>query len=272
MARKKTSSSKSVVKDQISGRLRRIRLELFGEHGGPELARRLDLPARTWYNYETGVTVPAEVMLNFIHQTSVNPVWLLTGEGQIYRESAKSPPRFETNGSGLELIRKGLEILEHETTFLNQNQFLERSRLNNHLEEHSVVELPLLELSECVHYESTRLARRDMHGISRSWVPNPSSSIFVKVPHQDMEPILQKNAIALVDQSLKEPAKLNHRVVVALNRRAEPVFRWLEHAGDDMILRSELSGRQNPIISYSKQECVDRIIGCVVACFTAFES
>ena len=81
VARKKTPPIRANVKALISSRLRLIRQELFGEHGGPELARRLNLPARTWYNYETGVTVPAEVLLSFIDQTGTNPIWLLSGEG-----------------------------------------------------------------------------------------------------------------------------------------------------------------------------------------------
>ena len=75
------------VKASISRRLREIRQELFGEHGGPELARRLNLPARTWYNYETGVSVPAEVLPAFIEQTGADPLWVLTGEGSKYRRS-----------------------------------------------------------------------------------------------------------------------------------------------------------------------------------------
>ena len=73
VARKKTTKVRINVKASLSRRLREIRQESFGEHGGPELARRLNLPARTWYNYETGVTVPAEVLLSFIEQTSANP-------------------------------------------------------------------------------------------------------------------------------------------------------------------------------------------------------
>ena len=79
MARKKTTKVRINIKASLSRRLREIRQEIFGEHGGPELARRLNLPARTWYNYETGVTVPAEVLLSFIDQTSANPTWLLSG-------------------------------------------------------------------------------------------------------------------------------------------------------------------------------------------------
>ncbi len=94
----------------LSRRLREIRQEIFGEHGGPELARRLNLPARTWYNYETGVTVPAEVLLSFIEQTSANPTWLLNGEGAKYRRSKDD--RLLSDLTPVELIRRGLEELE----------------------------------------------------------------------------------------------------------------------------------------------------------------
>ncbi len=42
MARKKTPSAHTKFNADLSLRLREIRKELFGEHGGPELARRLD--------------------------------------------------------------------------------------------------------------------------------------------------------------------------------------------------------------------------------------
>jgi hypothetical protein len=81
VARKKTPNIRVKDKKSLSRRLREIRQELFGGHGGPELARRLNLPNRTWYNYETGVTVPAEILLRFIELTGANPMYLITGEG-----------------------------------------------------------------------------------------------------------------------------------------------------------------------------------------------
>ena len=66
MARKKTAPERAHAKNLLAERLKEIRVEMFGEHGGPEIARRLKIPARTWYNYEMGVTVPAEVILRFI--------------------------------------------------------------------------------------------------------------------------------------------------------------------------------------------------------------
>ena len=110
VARKKTTKVRVNIKASLSRRLREIRQEIFGEHGGPELARRLNLPARTWYNYETGVTVPAEVLLSFIEQTSANPTWLLSGVGE--KIPALERHRLISELTPVELIRRGLEELE----------------------------------------------------------------------------------------------------------------------------------------------------------------
>ena len=70
----------------LSERIGRVRRENFGEHGAPLLAVSLGLPTRTWLNYESGVTIPATVILQFIELVGVEPRWLLTGEGGCYRE------------------------------------------------------------------------------------------------------------------------------------------------------------------------------------------
>ena len=71
-------------------RLRQVRVELYGENGGPVLAEALRLPFRTWVNYEMGVTVPALVMLHFIELTGTCPHWLLTGETPQYRRMGRA--------------------------------------------------------------------------------------------------------------------------------------------------------------------------------------
>ncbi len=78
-------SSASSVKLALAGRLREVRLELYGEHGGPLLAQELAIPFRTWWNYERGCTIPGETILRFITLTGTEPHWLLTGEGDRYR-------------------------------------------------------------------------------------------------------------------------------------------------------------------------------------------
>lgn len=72
------------LKVDLAQRVREVRLDLFGVHGGPLLAGSLSLPFRTWHNYENGCTIPAQTLLRFIEVTEVNPHWLLTGEGNRY--------------------------------------------------------------------------------------------------------------------------------------------------------------------------------------------
>src|SRR5205807_10671382 len=87
MARRKTLPESVRAKYSLAERLSSLRAELYGDRGGPELARQLGLPVRTWYNYESGVTVPAEVILKIVELTSVEPIWLLHGKGPKFRHS-----------------------------------------------------------------------------------------------------------------------------------------------------------------------------------------
>jgi hypothetical protein len=74
----------SAVKSNLAWRIREIREELYGEHGGPIVAESLGIPFRTWINYENGCTIPAASILKFIELTRANPHWLLTGQGDKY--------------------------------------------------------------------------------------------------------------------------------------------------------------------------------------------
>jgi hypothetical protein len=65
----------------LAERVREVRRQLYGESGAATLADALNLPVRTWLNYESGVLIPAPVILRFIEVTGANPHWLLTGEG-----------------------------------------------------------------------------------------------------------------------------------------------------------------------------------------------
>ena len=72
---------KSNQRTMLARRIREIRHDLYGENGTPGLAEALNLPARTWLNYEQGVTMPGVVLLQFLDITGADPHWLLTGEG-----------------------------------------------------------------------------------------------------------------------------------------------------------------------------------------------
>lgn len=264
MARKKTPVVKTVVKGQISGRLRQVRLELFGEHGGPELARCLDLPARTWYNYETGVTVPAEVMLGFINQTKVDPNWLLTGEGHRYRENVSDILKSE-GLSPVQMIRNGLELLERTMVETPRREPL--GRFGTDSSKHGV-ELPLIDLAECPNYEETTDAVRETYVVNKTWVHNPTSSVCVVIPNDAMHPVLPRRSIALVDFSQKDPDQLLNRIVIAVDAKNQPYVRWLEQSGLNYVLRAEQLPRQYPIMTFLPEQEVMSIMGVVVATFS----
>ena len=80
----------------LADRITAVRRDLFGDDGISALVESLDLPLRTWMNYETGVVMPASVLLRFLVLTAVEPHWLLTGEGPRYRsprpQTLPSPP------------------------------------------------------------------------------------------------------------------------------------------------------------------------------------
>lgn len=78
------------VRECLASRVRMVREELFGVHGGPLLAEAIGVSFRAWRGYEGGEAMAAEVLLRFIVETEADPHWLLTGEGPRYR-----PPRGE---------------------------------------------------------------------------------------------------------------------------------------------------------------------------------
>lgn len=73
------------IRYDLALRLREIRLELYGVHGGPLLAKELGLPYRTWHSYEGGAAIPGPLILRFLEVTDAHPHWLITGEGAKYR-------------------------------------------------------------------------------------------------------------------------------------------------------------------------------------------
>ncbi len=74
------------LKFDLATRIRSVRIALYGEHGGPLLARALGISFRTLYNYEAGSSIPAHSILRFIKLTGVDPHWLLTGDGDQFRD------------------------------------------------------------------------------------------------------------------------------------------------------------------------------------------
>lgn len=76
------------MKSNLGHRVREIRLELYGNHGGPLLAGALGIPFWRLMTYEQGQVIPAQTILKFIETTGAHPHWLLTGEGMKYEHRA----------------------------------------------------------------------------------------------------------------------------------------------------------------------------------------
>lgn len=264
MARKKTPTVRVNIKAQLSARLRDIRQELYGDHGGPELARQLGLPARTWYNYETGVTVPAEILLSFIEVTGTNPIWLLTGEGPKYRRNLEDMILSELTPE--QLIRRGLEKLEerpHEVVLVTPEN------------------LPSQTATDFVAVGLTRMSALGRRGKAsesleghilayRQWIPHPRDTIAVRLEDDSMNPILPAGSVAAVDRAVTDPNLLQGRLVAA-NPEGEPMIRWLDISGRHLIFRANQSSF--PIIAVENEGLVDHglpILGQVVWSWSRF--
>jgi hypothetical protein len=258
VARKKTPKIRVNVKASVSRRLREIRQEIFGEHGGPELARRLNLPARTWYNYETGVTVPAEVLLGFIEQTGVNPMWLLNGDGPRYRHSHDD--RLLSELTPIELIRRGLEKLERSSSEVT---IVAPENLPGDVTSEFVAIglYPLTEIANPVLDPS----RTEGHVLAyRHWLPKPSETIGTRLTDDAMHPILPVGSIVAVDRSITDPVKL-HGQIVAACPEGVPMIRWLEVSGRHIILRPNHPSKDFPLIpvefdAHSAQIIVGQVV------------
>ena len=67
---------------RLSERICAVRMDLFGECGGPVLARRMGIPLRLLARMEAGSPFPGLLVLKLIEVTGVNSLWLLSGEGE----------------------------------------------------------------------------------------------------------------------------------------------------------------------------------------------
>ena len=268
MARKKTSKVRVNVKASISRRLREVRQELFGEHGGPELARRLNLPARTWYNYETGVTVPAEVLLSFIDQTGANPVWLLSGEGERYRRGMEDAVLSDL--TPIQLIRRGLEKLEQQPSdvvVVAPDHFPGDSTSDFV----AVSLIPMADLGS----KSVAADRVEGHVLAyREWLPHPRETVAVRLGDEAMFPILPAGSVVAVDRSITDPLRLQGKMVAA-NPDGIPIIRWLDLSGRHLIFRPNQASREHPLIPMELDDTAPSpILGQIVwswSCFNTFE-
>jgi Peptidase S24-like len=238
MARRKTLPESLRAKYALAERLTTLRAELFGDRGGPELARRLGLPVRTWYNYESGVTVSAEVILRIIELTSVEPMWLLHGKGPKFRSA--SAERRDAAGPGMSvgsLLRTALEILEKgeasPQTMIVSRKGTDRGTADD------PADVVLLAVDEtAVRGPITKLAGPRYIAARGEWLDAERECRVIRVEGDTMVPILADGAYVAFSKTEDDLAVLDGKMVVAWVD-ARPVVRWFQFCGRYVVLRAE---------------------------------
>ncbi|MEO6809868.1 MAG: XRE family transcriptional regulator [Isosphaeraceae bacterium] len=184
------------------------------------MARRLGLPVRTWYNYEAGVTVPAEVLLRFVELTAVEPIWLLHGKGPKYR--AVSAPLDSGGSSSVPaLLRRALERLDAEAESSGSRISIQTPSVNGSM--HAIdVEEPQAMLA---HHE---------------WLDAERDNRCIQVQGEAMVPVLAKGARVAYAADQDDPQSLDGKLVVAWPE-GTPVVRWFACSGRYGLLRAENS-------------------------------
>jgi hypothetical protein len=248
MARRKTPPDLVLAKYTLAERLRFLRAELYGERGGPALARRLGVPIRTWYNYEAGVTVPAEVILRIIELTAVEPMWLLHGKGPKFRSTAAGRPGdvASQDRSVGALLRTALQLLE---------QSEEGSDLDAppHPENGPTAGLSRSELA------SQRYAPGGAHvlegqgpppvsgdlGSRNEWLDAQREGRCIQISGNAMAPIVADGAYVAFARAEERPTELDGKMVVTWVD-GQPTVRWFQLCGNFALLRAENPATEPP--------------------------
>lgn len=228
MARRKNLPESVRVKNDLSERLRDIRIELHGERGGSEMARRLGLPIRTWYNYESGVTVPAEVMLRFVELTSVEPLWLLHGKGPRFRSTG---PAAFGNDSVETLLRTALQRLERE----HPRPAIDGVNGVGGDDEDEVV---LIRVEGADQERLTHDSGPRYMAALREWLAARRDCRCIRVEGDAMTPMIADGAYVAFSDAEEDLDSLLDTLVVAWVDQ-KPIVRWFGRSGRFGVLRVE---------------------------------
>lgn len=257
MARRKNAPESIRVKQSLSERLRSLRTEFYGERGGPDLARTLGIPVRTWYNYENGVTVPAEIILRIVELTSVEPIWLLRGLGPKLRPKATDPlagrpqglPPGLADSSVATLLRVALERLEQRERD-GTGRPVHSPTESRRLDAQSGHDDPDLILFGSDGQQAGPLTPADgprYLAARGEWLDARRAFRHLRVGDDSMSPIVAEGAHVAYAEA--EPAsEAFHDTLVVAWVEAGPIVRWFQHCGRYALLRAENPAASEPSI------------------------
>jgi len=231
MARRKNLPESVRVKCHLSERLREIRTELHCERGESEMARRLGLPIRTWYNYESGVTVPAEVLLRFIELTSVEPLWLLHGKGPKFRTA----PAVGASDSVEALLRTALDRLEK-----NGQGSASAPPAHDDFAPSSAAggDVVLIRVEGADQERLTNASGPRFMAAHREWLAARRDCRCIRNEGDAMTPIVFDGAYVAYSDADEELDALDGSLVVAWVE-GRPLVRWFARSGRYGVLRAE---------------------------------
>jgi hypothetical protein len=218
------------------------------------MARRLGIPVRTWYNYEGGVTVPAEVILKIIELTSVEAVWLLHGEGPKFRNAR--PDRIVADGTSSvtigALLRTALQLLEEknertrpsgEPSRDDAEPTLPSSSAGDHAPPPGVDPRALREMTNFgFARDNTDFPSPDDASASaqsrRDWLAAQRDNRCVFVSGDAMAPVVADGASVAYAREEDDVEQLDGKLVVAWVEN-QPLVRWFQQCGRYALLRAQ---------------------------------
>ena len=232
----------------LAERLANLRSELFGERGGPEMARRLGIPVRTWYNYEAGVTVPAEVILKIIELTSIEPSWLLHGKGSKFRQGVLE--RRETGTTPTitvgALLREALQLLEGQGSAGHRPSAEEDESLSGSPGARDGAvggEGPPQEAGDDLSPEDGVEPRSTRGAVPGSdawleWLSAAREGRCLDIVGDAMAPVVADGA-SVAYSTQEETADQLHNKLVVVWHEGQPMVRWFQNCGRYALLRAE---------------------------------
>jgi hypothetical protein len=241
MARRKNLPEAVQTKAGLSERLRAIRAELFGGRGGPEVARRLGIPIRTWYNYECGVTIPGEVILRFVELTGVDPNWLLHGEGPRFRTSPPSVKFAASRESVKALLSQALRRLSRNQDARDEPAAPppdEGAEMRPAVFPPGTGEVVLVGVEEVGPPSAAGANGPRFLAAQRRWLPDSVPCRCLRNVGDAMVPIVADGAFVAFAETGDETEIHNGKLVVAWVE-GRPLVRWFALSGQFALLRAE---------------------------------
>jgi hypothetical protein len=187
------------------------------------------------------VTVPAEVVLKIIELTSVEPMWLLHGQGPKYRTARPGHPEAAA-GSGVSvgaLLRTALSILENGESSRRSSSRQERDEGatgDNGVEPGEGQ--ALIEVNDDRRETITRTSGPRYLAARSEWLDAERDCRCIQVVDDAMAPILMDGAYVAYSKDEEPLADLDGKLIVAWVDN-QPLVRWFQFCDKVGVLRAE---------------------------------